>query len=114
MRSIVYVDGFNLYYGACRHPGRRWLDLSALCERLLPNDEILEIAFCTANVKQDPSDPGKQGRQRLYHRALRTIPNLEIHLGRFIPKSVKGRLVDRLDGEPRERMDSKVVTNQRS
>jgi len=104
MRSIVYIDGFNLYYGACRHPGRRWLDLSALCERLLPNDEILEIAFCTANVKQDASNPGKQDRQRLYHRALKTIPNLEIHLGRFIPKRVKGRLVDHLDGEPQERV----------
>lgn len=47
MRTIVYVDGFNLYYGACRAPGRKWLDLGALCERLLPNDEIVEIAYCT-------------------------------------------------------------------
>jgi hypothetical protein len=104
MQTVVYIDGFNLYYGACRHPGRRWLNLAALCERLLPNDEVQEIAFCTANVKKDPADPGKQDRQRIYHRALRTIPNLEIHLGRFVPKRVKGRLVDRAEGESLERV----------
>ena len=104
MQTIVYIDGFNLYYGACRHPGRRWLDLAALCERLLPNDEVQEIVFCTANVKKDPTDPDNQDRQRIYHRALMTIPNLEIHLGRFIPKRVKGRLIDHVEGERLERV----------
>ena len=99
LRTIVYVDGFNLYYGACRKPGRRWLDLSALAVRLLPNDEIFEIAYCTANIKKDPTDPDKQDRQRIYHRALATIPNLEIYLGRFLPKEVRGELVDQPPGE---------------
>lgn len=70
MRTIVYVDGFNLYYGACRAPGRKWLDLGALCARLLPNDEIVEIAYCTANLRKDPRDSEAQVRQRVYHRAL--------------------------------------------
>lgn len=96
MRTIVYVDGFNLYYGACRAPGRKWLDLAALCERLLPNDEI---AYCTANIKKDHSDPGKQNRQRIYHRALETIPHLEIYRGRYLPKKVSGPLVDPAPGE---------------
>lgn len=86
MRTIVYIDGFNLYYGACRAPGRRWLNPLALAQRLLPNDEIAEIAYFTANIKRDPEDPGAQDRQRLYHRALQTIPNLEIFLGRYISK----------------------------
>jgi hypothetical protein len=99
VRTIVYIDGFNLYYGACRQPGRKWLDLSALCARLLPNDEVVEIAYCTANVKKDPLDLDKQNRQRIYHRALRTIPHLEIHLGRFLPKEVHGFLIDPAPGE---------------
>jgi hypothetical protein len=99
VRTIVYVDGFNLYYGACRAPGRKWLDLSALASRLLPNDEIVEIAYCTANIKKDHSDPDKQDRQRLYHRALKTIHHLEIYRGRYLPKTVSGRLVDPVDGE---------------
>lgn len=72
------MDAFNLYYGACRAPGRRWLNPLALALRLLPNDEIAEIAYFTANIKRDSDDPGAQDRQRLYHRALQTIPNLEI------------------------------------
>lgn len=99
MRTIVYVDGFNLYYGACRAPGRKWLDLGALASRLLPNDEIVEIAYCTANIKKDPRDPDKQDRQRLYHRALKTIPHLEIYRGRYLPKVVSGFLIDPSDGE---------------
>lgn len=93
MDTIVYIDGFNLYYGACCRTGRKWLDLAALCARLLPNDSIIEIAYCTAMVRKDPEDPEKQDRQRLYHRALRTIPNLEIYLGYFVKKEVKGDLL---------------------
>lgn len=54
--------GFNLYYGACRAPGRRWLNPLALAQRLLPKDEIAEIAYFTANIKRDSEDPGAQPR----------------------------------------------------
>ena len=94
MQTVVYIDAFNLYYGACRAPGRRWLNPLALAQRLLPNDEIAKVAYFTANIKRDPEDPGAQNRQRLYHRALQTIPNLDIFLGRYISKRVRGELVD--------------------
>ncbi len=99
MHTIVYIDAFNLYYGACRAPGRRWLNPLALAQRLLPNDEIVEVAYFTANIKRDPEDPGAQDRQRLYHRALQTIPNLEVFLGRYISKRVRGELVDAVPEE---------------
>jgi hypothetical protein len=86
VQTIVYIDGFNLYYGACREQGRRWLNLG-------------EIRYFTANIKRDPDDLDAQDRQRLYHRALRTIPNLEIVLGRFIAKRVRGWLVELCPGE---------------
>lgn len=104
MRTIVYVDGFNLYYGACRALGRKWLDLGALCERLLPNDEILEIAYCTADLRKVPNDPEAQIRQRVYHRALRTTPHLRIYRGRFLEKEVAGSLVDPAPGERTRRI----------
>jgi uncharacterized LabA/DUF88 family protein len=94
LRTIVYIDGFNLYYGACRAPGRRWLNPLALAQRLLPKDDIAEIDYFTANIKRDSEDPGAQDRQRLYHRALQTIPSLEIFLGRYISKRVRGALLD--------------------
>jgi hypothetical protein len=99
VQTIVYIDGFNLYYGACREQGRRWLNLGALATRLLPHDQIDEIRYFTANIKRDPDDLDAQDRQRLYHRALRTIPNLEIVLGRFIAKRVRGWLVELCPGE---------------
>lgn len=99
MRTIVYIDAFNLYYGACRAGGRRWLNPLALAQRLLPNDDIAEIAYFTANIKRDPEDPGAQDRQRLYHRALQTIPSLEIFLGRYISRRVRGELVDAAPNE---------------
>jgi len=100
MRTIAYVDGFNLYYGACRAPGRKWLDLTALATRLLPNDDVFEICYFTANFKVDPANPGRQDRQRLYQLALRSSGLVEIYLGRFLRKRVTGVLVDHASGEP--------------
>lgn len=34
----VYIDGFNLYYGALKGSPYKWLDLSALCHQMLPDD----------------------------------------------------------------------------
>jgi hypothetical protein len=36
MRTNVYVDGFNLYYGSLKGTQYRWLDLEAMCTQLLP------------------------------------------------------------------------------
>lgn len=99
MRTIVYVDGFNLYYGACRARGRKWLDLGALCKQLLPDDEIVEIAYFTANLRLDSRNPDSQRQQRAYHRALETVPELKIHRGHFLSKKVQGLLVDPAPGE---------------
>ena len=35
MRTFVYVDGFNLYYGALKGTPFKWLDLVALFEKVL-------------------------------------------------------------------------------
>lgn len=35
MRTFVYVDGFNLYYGALKGKPWKWLDLPALFATVL-------------------------------------------------------------------------------
>lgn len=35
MRTIVYVDGFNLYYGAVKNTPYRWLDLLSLFRKVV-------------------------------------------------------------------------------
>lgn len=76
MKTIVYVDGFNLYYRALKGTQHKWLDLYALCEAVLPKScEIVEINFYTARIsgRVDPSSPRDQ---HIYLKALETIPVL--------------------------------------
>lgn len=84
MRTNVYVDGFNLYYGCLQGTPYKWLDLDALCRRLLPRDDIHRIRYFTARVKPRPHDLQQPQRQQIYHRALKTIPHLTIHYGHFL------------------------------
>lgn len=83
----VYIDGFNLYYGAVRTSPYKWLNLKALCQRMLPNDDIQSIEYFTAIVSSRPSDPDLPTRQQIYLRALRTIPILSIIYGHFLTHS---------------------------
>jgi hypothetical protein len=80
VKTHVYVDGFNLYYGALRGTGFKWLNLAEMCWLLLPGDDILRIAYFTARVNGRPTDPEQPQRQQLYLRALSTIPNVHIVL----------------------------------
>ncbi len=82
--AVVYVDGFNLYYGATKGTPYKWLDISKMVELLLPKNQVLKIKYFTALVNSRPQDPDQPLRQQMYLRALRTIPNLEIILGHFL------------------------------
>jgi uncharacterized LabA/DUF88 family protein len=88
MRANVYIDGFNLYYGAVKSTPYRWLNVAAMCRLLLPRDQINQIKYFTALVSPRPHDPGQPTRQQTYLRALRTIPNLTIILGSFLTHDV--------------------------
>lgn len=83
MKTIIYVDGFNLYYRALKKTNFKWLNLMALCEASLPKDcEIVGINFYTARIsgRIDPSSPKDQ---HIYLKALATIPGLSQHFGSF-------------------------------
>ena len=84
MKTVVYVDGFNLYYGALKRTPYRWLDLAALCKVMLPRDEIRQIKYFTAPVTARPTNPDQATRQQTYLRALQTIPNLQLIYGHFL------------------------------
>jgi uncharacterized LabA/DUF88 family protein len=66
----------------------RWLDLAALCSTMLTNNQINRIRYFTALVTPRPGDPQQRNRQEIYLRALRTIPNLTIHTGRYLSNKV--------------------------
>ena len=93
MRAIVYVDGFNLYYGCLRGTPYRWLDLAAFSRKMLPKDTIVGVKYFTAKVDKRDDKPGGPERQKTYLRALRTLPDLTIYYGRFLTSEIWARRV---------------------
>ena len=90
MKTIIYVDGFNFYYGAVRNTPHKWLDLSLLFSKLLkPENQVIEIKYFTAKVIARPNDLHQPVRQATYIRALQTIPNLKVIYGHFLSHTVK-------------------------
>src|SRR5579863_3970720 len=85
----VYVDGFNLYYGAAKHTPYKWVNLAQLCLEVLPDLTLNRIRYFTALVKTRPSDPQVRMRQEIYIRALETLPNLTVHYGHYLESQVQ-------------------------
>jgi hypothetical protein len=95
MRTGIYIDGFNLYFGGRAHcgrgkPGWRWLDLRALATTLIArpvnwSGAVLDrVVYCTARI--DPKfNPSGAADQALYLRALKMSGSVDhIEYGNFI------------------------------
>jgi uncharacterized LabA/DUF88 family protein len=76
LRTVVYVDGYNLYYGLLRKTTLKWLDLFALFRDhvLGPEAELIQVRYYTAPVLGRMCDsPESPQRQRRYLQALRKM-----------------------------------------
>jgi len=100
MKTNFYIDGFNLYYGSLKGTTFRWLDLAQLCQKCFPDDEVHRIRYFTACVKPTKSNPLQAVRQQVYLRALRTLPPVQIHMGKFLIKTVTLPLASPTPGGP--------------
>lgn len=94
LRTYIYVDGFNLYYGSLKDSNCKWLDLKRLLINLLqPHNKIIKIKYFTAIVS-GRTDPKQPIRQQTYIRALKKyIPEIEIYYGHFLTQEVRAKLV---------------------
>ena len=101
MQTTVYVDGFNLYYGAVKGTPYEWLNLDQLCQLLLPKNQFTKIKYFTALVSASPNDPQKPNRQLAYLRALKTLPSVEIILGTFLSHNVSMLVAGGTPNSPR-------------
>lgn len=90
MRTYVYVDGFNLYYGALKGTAWKWLDLPALFADILqPHHDILAVKYFTAHVSGTVTDPSKPLRQDVYLRALQHYRReVAVYFGHFLRHTV--------------------------
>jgi uncharacterized LabA/DUF88 family protein len=86
MRTIVYVDGFNLYYRMLKaRPANKWLNPVALVSHILhPDHNIIQLNYYIARVSKRAHDPEAPARQATYLKALGTVAEVKIHEGSFM------------------------------
>jgi len=61
----VYIDGFNLYYGALRGTPCEWLDLERFCDQLLRKTPSANLLF-HRQVDARPNDPDQPTQQHAH------------------------------------------------
>lgn len=91
MKTIVYIDGFNLYFGLLKNTSFKWLNLPTLITEIVkiqnPNSNVEKIKYFTAPVKANFSIHKEKApqSQNHYHRALLSVSDnkLEIINGYF-------------------------------
>ncbi len=83
-RSIIYIDGFNLYYGAVKNTPWKWLNIEKYFTLLLPHDDIQTIKYFTARI-----DGSHRPNQDLFIKALLTLDKVQVIYGLFKFKKVK-------------------------
>ena len=77
-KTIIYIDGFNLYYRLKNTP-YKWLNLQKLSEFYLrpKQHDIIKIKYFTAQVKRKSDDTSNITRQNIYLRALKNHSKFE-------------------------------------
>lgn len=78
-RSIVYIDGFNLYFGVLKDSPHQWLNLQHYFQLLRQDDDIQKIWYFTAEMLGQQA----HANQAAYLEALRTLPLVEVVLGLY-------------------------------
>jgi len=120
MRTIVYVDGYNLFYSRLSKTPYKWLDLVCLFEQhllkniLLPGTtapacfNLVQVKYFTAPILGKlAKDPKLPARQAHYHRALKagSSGRLEIINGFHLPGITKGKPIPPIPGVNRLKVE---------
>jgi len=80
--TIVYIDGYNLYYGLLKGTADKWLDLMRFSKELLgPEHNVVSVKYFTSWVKPHPYDPAAIERQNVYLQAVKSMVSVETTLG---------------------------------
>lgn len=84
-KTIVYVDGFNLYYRLLKaRPHCKWINPLALAANVLdPANAITKVWYFTAHVSARV-DPDAPKRQQIHLDALHSVPEIDIKYGKFL------------------------------
>lgn len=94
-KVIVYVDGFNFYYGLKSKKWKSfyWLDYVKFFESFLkPYQELVEVNYFSAR----PTDPGKNDRQDRLFTANKQNPRFNLILGKYLKKDIRCKYCNRI------------------
>lgn len=87
-KVIVYVDGFNFYYGLKKdHRWRRyyWLDVIKFFEKFIkPDQELVCVKYFSAR----PNNTDKALRQNAFFQANKDNPKFRLILGKYLRKTI--------------------------
>ena len=87
-RVIVYVDGFNFYYGLKteqRWKRYYWLDVVSLFEKFMrPDQELIAVKYFSAR----PERQDKNERQYAFFQANKENPRFKLILGKYLSKEI--------------------------
>jgi len=89
-RVIVYIDGFNFYYGLKSHNWTKyyWLDCVSLFQKFIrTHQQLVELNYFSAK----PKDQGKSQRQEAFFSGNKSNPLFHLHLGKFLKKVITCR-----------------------
>jgi uncharacterized LabA/DUF88 family protein len=103
MRTIVYIDGFNLYYRLLKErPQYKWLNPLMLARNMLSDaHDVVRINYYTARVSARTYDPDAPARQATYLKALSSVPQIRIHEGNFLVTNTWMPLAEPPDARPK-------------
>lgn len=79
MKTTIYIDGYNLYFGSIKNTNYKWLDVvklfSFISNQQNPQTQVISVKYFTAPVKGKIASHGLKAvtSQRLYHIALSVI-----------------------------------------
>lgn len=83
LRTAIYIDGYNLYYGRLRGTQYKWLDVVALFGQMIrtinPSSQLIAVKYFTAPALTKFARHGEASMkaQNDYHRALEAkYPNV--------------------------------------
>lgn len=104
MKTIVYVDGYNFYYGCLKGTPYKWLDIVRLFkEHILPSSsfgvdsDLTRLNYFTADILERAArSPDSVSSQMRYLRALNlTYPDfVEVHKGFYTLLPMKAHVID--------------------
>ncbi|HNR69591.1 MAG TPA: NYN domain-containing protein [bacterium] len=103
-RVIVYIDGFNLYFGLKSKNWKRfyWLNLQKLAQNLLSADQVLiRTKYFTSRISLPPD---KAKRQSIFIDALMTLTDFDIFYGHYQANTITCYRCQNIISKPNEKM----------